>query len=97
MEVPWDGQVHAMPAEPSESLALTFELIESLRREFPIDDDRLYGVGLSMGGFGTWDILQRKPELLAAARRSAAAAIRRTLQGSSRRPSGRSMAAPISW
>ena len=67
VEVPWDAQEHTMPAEPSESLALTLELLESLQKEFPIDDGRLYGVGLSMGGFGTWDILQRKPELLAAA------------------------------
>lgn len=67
VEVPWEGKEHSMPAEPSESLALALELIESLRQEFPVDDDRIYGVGLSMGGFGTWDVLQRKPELLAAA------------------------------
>ena len=67
VEVPWEAQEHTMPTEPSESLALAFELLESLQKEFPIDDSRLYGMGLSMGGFGTWDILQRKPELLAAA------------------------------
>ncbi len=67
VEVPWDAQEHAMPAEPSESLALVFELLESLQKEFPVDENRLYGVGLSMGGYGTWDILQRKPGLLAAA------------------------------
>ena len=67
VEVPWDGKDHGMPAEPSESLGLTFEAIEALKKEFPIDDSRLYGMGLSMGGFGTWDVLQRKPEMLAAA------------------------------
>jgi predicted peptidase len=29
--------------------------------------DRLYITGLSMEGFGTWDAIQRKPELFAAA------------------------------
>ena len=67
VEVPWVGKEHAMPAEPSESIAQVLELIASLQKEFSIDDQRIYGVGLSMGGFGTWDVLQRKPELLAAA------------------------------
>lgn len=39
-----------------------------LKPEFPqIDPDRLYITGLSMGGFGTWDAIQRKPDLFAAA------------------------------
>jgi predicted peptidase len=67
VEVPWDGKSHQMPAEPSEPMRLVFELISELQKEFSIDDTRLYGVGLSMGGFGIWDILQRKPELLSAA------------------------------
>ena len=67
VEVPWEGESHTMLPEPSESLALTYELLASLRQEFPIDADRIYGVGLSMGAFGVWDILQRNPELLAAA------------------------------
>jgi predicted peptidase len=56
-----------MPAEPSETMRLIFELIPALQKEFSIDDRRLYGVGLSMGGFGIWDILQRKPEIFSAA------------------------------
>lgn len=67
VEVPWDLKAHGMPAEPSESLGLTLEAIEALKKEFPIDESRLYGMGLSMGGFGTWDVLQRKPGMLAAA------------------------------
>lgn len=67
VEVPWDLKEHAMPEQPSESLKLVFDLVASLQKELPIDPDRIHGVGLSMGGFGTWDILQRKPELLASA------------------------------
>ena len=32
-----------------------------------IDEDRVYVVGLSMGGFGTWDIISRYPNMFAAA------------------------------
>jgi predicted peptidase len=67
VEVPWDAQAHKAPDDPGETMNAVFSLVDSLQKEFPIDADRLYGVGLSMGGYGTWDILQRKPDLLAAA------------------------------
>ncbi|MFN9041975.1 MAG: dienelactone hydrolase family protein, partial [Planctomyces sp.] len=31
------------------------------------DPQRIYVTGLSMGGFGTWELITRKPELFAAA------------------------------
>src|SRR5207237_1227270 len=34
--------------------------------EFRIDRKRIYLTGLSMGGYGTWVLLARKPELFAA-------------------------------
>ena len=67
VEVPWDRRTHSMPADPSPSMKHVFDLLDSLQAEFSIDEARLYGVGLSMGGYGVWDTLQRKPELLAAA------------------------------
>ena len=44
-------------------LGLLDQLIESL----PIDTNRIYVSGLSMGGYGTYDILYRRPEMFAAA------------------------------
>lgn len=42
-------------------------LLDSLPKEFPdIDLDRVYLTGLSMGGFGTWDLLERFPDRFAA-------------------------------
>ncbi|RIK72585.1 MAG: phospholipase, partial [Planctomycetota bacterium] len=67
VEVPWDGRTHEMPEDAGPAMRAVLEIIERLKQEFPIDESRIYGVGLSMGGFGTWDILQRKPDLLAAA------------------------------
>lgn len=45
---------------------LVLDLIEALRKEYRIDDKRIYLTGLSMGGYGTWALLARKPELFAA-------------------------------
>lgn len=49
------------------SLARAVALVDSLIKEFPIDTNRLYITGLSMGGFGTWDVLARHPGKFAAA------------------------------
>jgi predicted peptidase len=53
--------------EPTEPAALVLELIDSLAREHRIDRSRIYLTGLSMGGYGTWDLIARKPGLFAAA------------------------------
>ena len=44
--------------------ALVGEVIEANPR---IDTDRLYVTGLSMGGYGTWNLIVDYPELFAAA------------------------------
>jgi predicted peptidase len=67
VEVDWGAASHHMPAEPSQSEALVLELIAALQKEYSIDAKRIYVTGLSMGGFGTWDLICRKPGLFAAA------------------------------
>src|SRR5262245_24913042 len=49
-------------------MALTLEaMFYEIFAEFNIDYNRLYITGLSMGGFGTWDMVTRYPGLFAAA------------------------------
>jgi predicted peptidase len=67
VDVDWSAADQEMPKEPSPAMRQVFGILDALKAEFPIDDKRLYAVGLSMGGYGTWDILARRPELLAAA------------------------------
>lgn len=43
------------------------ELIKRYCREERIDRERVYVVGMSMGGYATWDLIARYPELFAAA------------------------------
>ncbi|MBN8683256.1 MAG: dienelactone hydrolase family protein [Chitinophagales bacterium] len=60
----WQSLFSENPTEPGR---MTLELIEKTLRENPnIDSDRIYITGLSMGGFGTFDLLMRRPELFAA-------------------------------
>lgn len=60
-------------------------IIDSLKREFSLDTNRLYAVGLSMGARGTFNLVQKRPGYFAAAlacagagTNSAAASIART-------------------
>jgi predicted peptidase len=67
VEVDWSSASHTQPEKPSDPLGATLELVETLQKEFSIDSRRLYITGLSMGGYGTWDAIQRRPETFAAA------------------------------
>ena len=53
--------------EQSDPGRLAVELVAAIQKEFSIDPKRLYITGLSMGGYGTWDIITRNPDLFAAA------------------------------
>jgi len=50
----------------SDAARSTVALIGSLLGRYPIDPKRIYLMGFSMGGSGTWDMLMRHPELFAA-------------------------------
>ena len=44
-----------------------FALLDDLCERLPVDADRIYLTGLSMGGFATWDMATAHPERFAAA------------------------------
>jgi predicted peptidase len=41
-------------------------LVDHVLEELPVDKDRVYLTGLSLGGFATWDLALRRPEVFAA-------------------------------
>lgn len=67
VERDWGAERHELPPEPSKPLSAAVELLESLLSSHPIDPQRVYLIGLSMGGFGVWDLLSRWPDRFAAA------------------------------
>jgi predicted esterase len=42
------------------------DVIGEMKREYSVDDDRVYLMGHSMGGYGTWSVAAGHPELFAA-------------------------------
>lgn len=67
VDVKWNLDKHIITPNPSESMHLTMDLIDSLVKKYPIDKNRIYITGLSIGGFGTWDAIARYPDKFAAA------------------------------
>ncbi len=43
------------------------ELLDNVIKEYSVDESSLYVSGISMGGYGTWDIISRNPDKFAAA------------------------------
>lgn len=66
-DIDWTSDTPVQPEKVSPSMALTLSVVELLKKEFSIDDERLYVTGLSMGGYGTWDLITRFPGKWAAA------------------------------
>lgn len=67
VNTPWGDLSHTMPEHPSEPMQLAIDLLDSLVQNLPVDQSRIYVSGLSMGGYGSWDIIQRRPHFFAAA------------------------------
>ncbi len=47
--------------------SIVFDAIVALDRRFSIDEKRCYVIGLSRGGYGTWNFICKQPEMFAAA------------------------------
>ena len=57
VEVDWNAMRHTMLPKPSETMALELSLIDKLLSDQRTDARRVYVTGISMGGYGTWDII----------------------------------------
>ncbi|MBN2735870.1 MAG: prolyl oligopeptidase family serine peptidase [Spirochaetales bacterium] len=55
------------PDFPTKPTRLVLDLIHHLMKIYPVDPARIYIMGLSLGGEGTFDIVTREPDLFAAA------------------------------
>lgn len=54
-------------AELTAEMRLVLATIEELRASYSLDGRRLYVIGMSLGGYGAWDVIGKRPGLFAAA------------------------------
>ena len=60
------GSYDSDKIKPTDEMTEALAMVEKLVKDRPIDHQRIYVVGQSMGGYGTWDALIRRPDLWAA-------------------------------
>ena len=54
------------PGKPSEPMQAVLAILDEVVKRNPIDKQRVYVTGISLGGRGTWELAQRMPEKFAA-------------------------------
>ena len=59
--------IYEMVPGPGQGVSLALEVIDAVRHDFAIDDNRIYVTGQSMGGAGTWNMIASRPGFFAAA------------------------------
>ena len=68
VDVPGYQGSYQLAPSPTVGLEMAKELLDTLRAEYTeIDANRLYVTGISMGGYGTWEMAERWPGYFAAA------------------------------
>ena len=67
VDFPWkQGGYFQDSIQESNELIAVEDILDSIINHYSIDTNRLYAIGESMGGFGTWDIVTRNPNKFAA-------------------------------
>lgn len=68
VNTPWEmGNYSTVATDESTEMKSVVALLLQTIGEYAVDTDRVYITGVSMGGYGTWDIISRHGELFAAA------------------------------
>jgi predicted peptidase len=61
-----NGRAKVLPGF-GDGARLAVQIVDALRREFAIDERRIYVTGQSMGGAGVWNVITYRPQLFAGA------------------------------
>ncbi len=68
VDTPWaNGNYSTSTVSESDELKAVVELIEKINKDYSTDSKRQYAIGLSMGGFGVWDLIMRHTKMFTAA------------------------------
>ena len=67
VDTPWVKGAYSVDNVPeSNEMKAVIELLEELKGKYSVDTDRIYASGISMGGFGVWDVMMRHNDIFAA-------------------------------
>jgi predicted peptidase len=61
-----DRQSTPLADQPSDNLQMASAVLDQSLKTLPVDSNRIYLTGLSMGGYGSWELAMRRPKVFAA-------------------------------
>ena len=67
VKVSWGNGSQPFPDTPGTPTVMVRALVDKLLKEKTVDPSRIYVIGASMGGYGTWNFATQYPDLVAAA------------------------------
>ena len=68
VDVPWREGSYVFHDTPiSQSMLMVKAIFDSIEENYAVDRSRIYVMGMSMGGYATWNFVMRYPKLVAAA------------------------------
>ena len=67
VETDWSlPETHTAPEQPGDMMQSVMQMLDRTIADEQIDTSRIYLTGLSMGGYGSWDLAVRRPKQFAA-------------------------------
>ena len=67
VDTSWSLGSYSLDSTPeSNEMKAVIDLIGALQEKYSVDEKRIYVMGFSMGGYGTWNALMNHPDLFAA-------------------------------
>ena len=67
VDSPWNKRTsQPLPDKMSQPMKIAVGILDDVIKTEPVDKHRIYLTGLSMGGYGTWDLAERMPDRFAA-------------------------------
>jgi len=66
VDISWAEKKSTPQGPPTTDMLAVIAVINAVVADEPVDKGRIYLTGLSMGGYGTWDLAARQPERFAA-------------------------------
>jgi predicted peptidase len=66
VDLPWEEETSKPQPPISAPIKMVLAILDEVLHTWPIDPARVYLTGLSMGGYGSWDLAMRRPMHFAA-------------------------------
>ena len=67
VDAPWEEGCYSVDEVPeSDEMMAVMALVRKVMEDYSVDKDRVYAMGISMGGFGVWDVMTRHNDVFAA-------------------------------